>query len=80
MIKCLYCGYECPDTAQTCPNCSKPIFRLPLDNAPNYNELAKALLRENDQKQKEPLAQKHAVIAACVVLILALVAYTIFAR
>ena len=25
MITCLYCGYECPDNAQICPNCGKPI-------------------------------------------------------
>ncbi|WP_425474276.1 zinc-ribbon domain-containing protein [Sporomusa termitida] len=34
MITCLYCGYECPDTAQLCPNCGKPLVRVPMDKRP----------------------------------------------
>lgn len=79
MITCAYCCYECPDSAQICPKCGKPIFRLPIDDTPNYDHIAKELFRENNQKQKEPLSQKHIIIAACVVLLLALVAYSIFA-
>lgn len=78
MIKCLYCGYECPDNTQICPNCGKPIVRLSPDDTPDYDELAKALLRKNEQK--EPRSQKSFITVACVVLLLALVAYTILAR
>ncbi|MBP2635495.1 MAG: zinc-ribbon domain [Firmicutes bacterium] len=78
MITCTYCGYKCPDDAQICPNCGKPIIRLTVDAEPDYNELAKALLRETEQK--EPISHKHAIIASCAVLLLALVAYSFFAR
>lgn len=78
MITCAYCCHECSDSAQLCPKCGKPIFRLPVDDTPNYDDLAQELLRENDKKQ--PLSPKQAIITACVVLLLALVAYTIFAR
>lgn len=77
MITCAYCCYGCPDSAQICPKCGNPIIRLPVDDTPNYDDIAKKLLRENNQEPKEPLTQKHAIIAASVVLLLALVVYTI---
>ena len=77
MITCAYCCHECPDSAQICPKCGKPIIRLPLDDTPNYDELAKAFFRETEQK--EPLSEKQAVIAASGVLLLAFIAYQILA-
>lgn len=79
MITCAYCCHECPDSAPICPKCGKPIIRLPLDDTPNYDDIAKELFGENDQKTTEPHLQKHVIIAACVILLLALVAYTIYA-
>jgi len=75
MITCAYCGHECPDDAQICPRCGKPIIRLTVDDEPDYNKMAMELFRENEQK--EPLSQKQAVIAASGVLLLAFIAYQI---
>ncbi len=78
MITCTYCGYECPDDAQICPNCGKPIIRLIVDDEPDYNKMAMDFLQKSEQK--EPLSQKTVINIACVVLVLGLVAYTAFAR
>ena len=78
MITCAYCGNECPEDAQICPKCGKPIIRLAVDDEPDYNKMAMELLQKNEQK--EPLSQKTVIITACVVLILALVAYATFVR
>ncbi|TWH48491.1 zinc-ribbon domain-containing protein [Sporomusa sp. KB1] len=76
MIKCLYCGYECPDTANICPNCGKPIIKTVRDTQPTFDDIKEALRREKDGiKQTEPLSQKQAIIAASGVLLLAFIAY-----
>ena len=79
MITCVYCCHECPDDAQICPNCGKPIFRISVDDTPDYNKLAEALRRDNDINQAE-LSQKQVIHIACIVLLLALVVYSIFTR
>ncbi len=80
MITCLYCGYECPDTAHVCPNCGKPIIKKNSTAQPSFDDIKEALHREKDaEKNKEPLSQKQIVLAACVVLLLALlVIYKVF--
>ncbi|WP_094607630.1 hypothetical protein SPSIL_022790 [Sporomusa silvacetica DSM 10669] len=76
MIKCLYCGYECPDTATICPNCGKPIIKIASGNQPTFDDIKKAHLREKAGiKQAETNSQKQVIIAACVLLILALMIY-----
>jgi uncharacterized membrane protein YvbJ len=77
MITCAYCCYECPNDAQICPKCGKPIIRLTVDDEPDYNQMAKELLRETEQT--EPRSKKNFIIAACVVLLLALAAYSFWA-
>lgn len=80
MITCLYCGYECPDTAHICPNCGKPIIKKLSTAQPSFDDIKEALLREKDaNKKEEPLSQKQIVLAASVVLLLAfLVIYKVF--
>jgi uncharacterized membrane protein YvbJ len=81
MITCVYCSHECPDNAQICPNCGKPLFRLPVDDTPDYDALAQELLQESERKQAAASrSQKHAITAACAVLLLALVIYSFLMR
>ncbi|CQR71448.1 hypothetical protein SOV_18010 [Sporomusa ovata DSM 2662] len=76
MIKCLYCGYECPDTANICPNCGKPIIKTTSGNQPTFNDIKEAHLREKTGiKQEETNSKKQVIIAACVLLISALLIY-----
>lgn len=73
MIKCLYCGYECPDTALLCPNCGKAIIRPAVDRPPTFEDIKEALRQEQTGVPKENLlSQKQIVLAACLVLLLAL--------
>ncbi len=76
MITCAYCCHECPDNAQICPNCGKPVFRLPVDDTPDYDALAQELLQKSERNQTAFRSQKHAITAACAVLLLALVVYS----
>ena len=81
MITCAYCRHECPDTAQICQNCGKPLFKLPVDDTPDYDALARKLLQESERNQAAPSrSQKHAITAACAVLLLALVIYSFLMR
>ena len=76
MIKCLYCGYECPDNAQMCPNCGKPIIKIASGNQPTFADIKEAHLREKAGiKQEDTHSQKQVIIAACVLLILASMIY-----
>ncbi|MDF2571247.1 MAG: zinc-ribbon domain [Sporomusa sp.] len=80
MIKCLYCGYECPETAHICPNCGKPIIKPPYSNQPTFDDIKEALRRGKEAiKQEEPPSQKQVIIAASGVLLLAFIVYQILA-
>ncbi len=78
MITCLYCGYECPDTAQLCPNCGKPIVRVAMDKLPDNRKET----FHRDQKGVKPeqtLPPKQVILAASGILLLAFIVYQIFA-
>lgn len=77
MIKCLYCGYECPVTAHLCPNCGKPIVQMTVSTQPSFDNTKEALRREKAGKKTEPRSQNQIIIAACVVLLIAFAIYNL---
>lgn len=78
MIKCLYCGFECPATAHLCPNCGKPIVHTTASTRPSFDNIKEALRREKAGiKKAEPRSQNQIIIAACVVLLIAFAIYNL---
>lgn len=80
MITCLYCGYECPDTAQFCPNCGKPLVRVAPDKPPAADTSNAAWQRQQAEgKPEQAPPSKQVILAASGILLLAFIIYQIFA-
>ena len=77
MITCLYCGYECPDDAQVCPNCGKPLpLRVATTMPPNPANMKKLIERERSAmihtSKKSRISKILITTVIVVMLILAL--------
>ena len=78
MITCLYCGYECPENAQICPNCGKPLLpKTAAYHTPDSSEIKEEPYRQTSDREKmdEKNLETRSIIIACIVLLAALLLY-----